>query len=586
MSGARRTNTADREQVILVGSLVGAALLAVVILWVTLHAGAALDRQPTPPRNPVRLVAGLARGDVPWPPLGVILLVAQVTIVAVVAITGVLLWRRIHGRRLRGDAAAALMGTGGDVAVISRSSATATATRLGIDPATPGLRIARTVRGGQTLWQGWEDVAVDIWGPRQGKTIRRVIPAVVEAPGAVLVTSNKRDVLDATRLVREQVGPVWVFDPQHLAGEQPTWWWNPISYVTDEVSAQKLASVLITAARPAEARLDAFFDTAGEELLAGMLLAASVGRRSLTDVYLWLTRPTDPEPAILLDDAGHHLTAASVRNHIDAPDKQRDGVFGTARTMARFMTNTAAMRWVTPSGGARRPTLDPAAFVRDPTATLYLLSREGEGSTGPIMTALTVAIAEAAEAYSQTCSHGRLPVPLVMALDEAANICRWRELPNLYSHFGSRGICVMTMLQSWSQGEDVWGQAGMTKLWSAATVRVIGSGVGGGGFLSDLSALIGEWDAPTRSHNTGSGHGTRSSYTYSRQRERIMDVADIAALPRGRAIVMAAGARPALCRTVPWMEGQHAQAIQQSLATYAPTPATPALADTTTRSTR
>ncbi len=43
---------------------------------------------------------------------------------------------------------------------------------------------------------------------------------------------------------------------------------------------------------------------------------------------------------------------------------------------------------------------------------------------------------------------GRLPVPLVMVLDEAANVCRIRELPDLYSHLGSRGVVVQTVLQS------------------------------------------------------------------------------------------------------------------------------------------
>ena len=54
---------------------------------------------------------------------------------------------------------------------------------------------------------------------------------------------------------------------------------------------------------------------------------------------------------------------------------------------------------------------------------------------------------------------------MVGVLDEAANVCRWRELPNLYSHYGSRGIVLMTILQSWSQGVEVWGRDGMRKLW-------------------------------------------------------------------------------------------------------------------------
>ena len=87
-------------------------------------------------------------------------------------------------------------------------------------------------------------------------------------------------------------------------------------------------------------------------------------------------------------------------------------------------------------------------------------------------------------------------MPLVVVLDEAANVCRWPELPNLYSHYGSRGIVLMTFLQSWSQGVDVWGRDGMRKLWSAATVKVYGGGVADADFLEDLSRLIGDYDEP------------------------------------------------------------------------------------------
>ena len=66
------------------------------------------------------------------------------------------------------------------------------------------------------------------------------MPAILDAPGAVVSTSNKRDVVDGTRGVREPTAPVWVFDPQKIAQEEPDWWWNPLSYVTDEEKAYKL----------------------------------------------------------------------------------------------------------------------------------------------------------------------------------------------------------------------------------------------------------------------------------------------------------------------------------------------------------
>jgi TraM recognition site of TraD and TraG len=46
-------------------------------------------------------------------------------------------------------------------------------------------------------------------------------------------------------------------------------------------------------------------------------------------------------------------------------------------------------------------------------------------------------------------------------LDEAANICHIADLPDLYSHLGSRGITPVTILQSYEQGITVCGEHGM-----------------------------------------------------------------------------------------------------------------------------
>nr|WP_258374267.1 TraG/TraD/VirD4 family protein [Curtobacterium sp. MCBD17_032] len=47
-----------------------------------------------------------------------------------------------------------------------------------------------------------------------------------------------------------------------------------------------------------------------------------------------------------------------------------------------------------------------------------------------------------------------MATPLLCILDEAANVCRWKDLPDLYSHYGSRGIPIMSIFQSWSQGVE------------------------------------------------------------------------------------------------------------------------------------
>ncbi|MET8177939.1 TraG/TraD/VirD4 family protein [Streptomyces sp. NPDC005336] len=184
-----------------------------------------------------------------------------------------------------------------------------------------------------------------------------------------------------------------------------------------------------------------------------------------------------------------------------------------------------------------------------------------------------VAVVEAAEEYATTQRGGRLPVPLIGVLDEAANVCRWRNLPDLYSHYGSRGIILMTILQSWAQGIEVWGERGMEKLWSAANVRVYGGGVSDTKFLGDLSELAGEFEVTdyqtSREAEFGGWSGNRT-VSQSTRRERVLHVSDLGSLPPGRALVLASGTKPVLVETFPWWQGPHARAVQESLATYDP----------------
>lgn len=545
---------------------IGGVVAAIVVLNVAVRLGHQLDGTGVElPSDPFAFTLGVILGRVPWPASAtwiVVVLLAIVLALVILAIVGVVRYRK---GRTRVDRASSYMGRGKDVEGLSKRNAQAQATRLGVTGSL-GVPIGKTL-GQMPLYGTWEDMHIDIWGPRTGKTTSRAVPAILDAPGGVLVTSNKRDVVDATRDVRAEVGPVWVFDPQAIALENPTWWWNPLSYVTDEVRAAKLADHFASGSRDPGAKTDAYFDPAGQDLLAGLLLAAALDARPITDVYTWLTRPTEEEPIDILRRHGYNLTADQVRGVVTAPEKQRGGIYGTAQQMASCLTNRQVAAWVNPQGPSDlRPQFDPAAFVRD-GGTLYSLSKEGRGTAGPLVTALTVAVVEAAEELAAGSAGGRLSVPLLGVLDEAANVCRWRELPNLYSHYGSRGIVLMTILQSWSQGVDVWGESGMRKLWSASNVKVYGGGVSEDAFLESLSKLIGDYDRQASS--VSSGRGGRS-VNQQLHRERILDVADLAAMPKGRAVVLSSGNRPTLIRTQPWMTGPHAEKVKASIAAHDP----------------
>jgi type IV secretory pathway TraG/TraD family ATPase VirD4 len=232
------------------------------------------------------------------------------------------------------------------------------------------------------------------------------------------------------------------------------------------------------------------------------------------------------------------------------PDRQRAGVFGTAAKIVAWMADPRLRAWVVDPKDAR-PRLDVAALLADGSvATLYSLSKEGVGSAGALTGALTTTFLTEAERRGQVSPSGRVPVPVVAVLDEVANVCRWRDLPDKYSHYGSRGIICACYLQSWSQGVECWGREGMKKLWGAANIRVYGGGTHEAEFLEDVSRICGEWDAPSTSSSTT--RGTGRTFTAATRRDRILDVSTLGALPSSRAVVMPSGTYPLVVRKVAW----------------------------------
>ncbi|MFD3945091.1 type IV secretory system conjugative DNA transfer family protein [Streptomyces sp. NPDC058579] len=556
--------------------IVGLVAVVLVLLcgaWGAAYLGASFDDAPPPPGNPFSFAVALAKGDYAWPGSAASAVAAGEAVLVLVLALWAYRLRQRSKRKPDVDAAAGHLAKGEQLGKLTMKGAAATAERLGVMSRVPGVFIGRSVKGKQPLFGSFEDMHVDIWGPRTGKTTRRAIPAILDGPGAVLVTSNKRDIVDATRGPREAVGPVWVFDPQQVATEPPAWWWNPLSYVTDVAKARKLADHFASGSRDPNASTDAYFDPAGQDLLANLLLSAATANAPITQVYTWLANPKDDTPERILRGAGHTMPADALNGVLTAPDKQRSGIYGVAQQMASCLINPEINKWVTPLNQEdTRPQFNPHEFVRS-RGTLYSLSREGTDSAGPLVTALTVATVEAAEEFATTQRGGRLSQPLVGVLDEAANVCRWRALPDLYSHYGSRGIILMTILQSWAQGVEVWGDRGMEKLWSAANIRVYGGGVSDTRFLGDLSDLAGEYEhrdySTTRESEHGSWSGNRT-VNESVRRERVLHVSDLGSMPPGRALVLASGTKPVLVETIPWWEGPYAQSVQASLATYDP----------------
>jgi type IV secretory pathway TraG/TraD family ATPase VirD4 len=420
--------------------------------------------------------------------------------------------------------------------------------------------------GGKVLYGSWEDVVLAYMAPRSGKTTALAIPAVLSAPGAVIATSNKADVWAATAALRaaETGQRVWTFDPQQIAYVPQTWWWDPLADLTSVEEAERLAGHFVLTVD--DERSKDIWGPAAQELLAALMLAARSCGGTLHDVYDWLNDEANPVPVDTLREAGYRGLAASLSGTQGSPAETRGSVYFTARVAAKCLRNPDITAWITPPAQPVVPGPDGTAVKVErfrpaelPTSrqTLYLLSKDGGGSAAPLVAALTDRVMRAATLAAEQAG-GRLDPPMVVVLDEAANICRIADLPQLYSHLGSRGVIPVTILQSHAQGVSVWGQTGMQALLGAATVKIVGSGIDDASFAEDLSRLIGDHDVTTVTVNTGDGRHSRSR---SVRQQRILPAAAIRALPKGQALIWLTGSKVALVHTLPWYTGPQATDI-------------------------
>ncbi|WP_431638892.1 type IV secretory system conjugative DNA transfer family protein [Corynebacterium ulcerans] len=536
--------------------------------WIIAEMG---NGEPVHP-NPFATTGELLAGKRTWTASATVFSIVFWLVTAVLVVVGWRLVKKLRKPKTRVDTVAKYLASKEEIHSFSEEKAHQLAVRWlptkDMAAAYPGIRFGKIPGTSTGLYSSWEDLFLVIFGPRLGKTTSQVIPAIVEAPGNVITTSNKRDVVDDTIKITSARGQVWVFDPQRIAPgfEQQPWFFDPLDMIRRSPEAMdsealRLAEIFKCAARGEDSGGDAYFSEGGKDLLARFFLAAALESRPIGDVFLWVNDDSDRTPLKILRKYPEWAQqAAALQGTYNITEKTRSGLFSQAAQMATILGRREALKWVTPTAGHRRFCAED--FVRARQNTVYLLSKEGADNAAALTTALTAAITTAAETYGETCG-GRLPVPLVAALDEAANTVRWPELPSLYSHFGSRGIILMTILQSYAQGAAVWGEKGMELLWSATSILLYGGGVRDEKMLQKLESLIGEVEIfETSTSRTGEGPRNVSR---QRREKKILTVAELASLEQGRALVLATKRRPMIAQLEPWWERPWTQEVKALL---------------------
>ena len=428
-----------------------------------------------------------------------------------------------------------------------------------------GRLYAGTTEGGMVLAEPQQALLV-LGPPRAGKTVGVAIPNVLAAPGSVVSTSTKGDVLAATAQARAGRGRCWLFDPSSTVTTPPGLTrlrWSPVASAATWDESLVLARAMAGAARPlARSGESAHWTERAEALLAPLLHAAHLSGRGMSEVVRWVLRQ-ELEPAQATLALHGSDTAAAVLTGIDATDpREQSGIWSSAAGVIAAYRSDAAL------DNADAPNFDPRSLAASGESVYITAPARYQALAAPIVVAFLEEVRagtyEAARRgpvmsnsipsirhYGATGHSGSAPVTLV--LDELANIAPLPDLPAMVSEGGGQGLLTVACLQDLSQARQRWGPAADGFL-SLFGTKLVLPGIGDLATLDLVSRLAGEVDLPARSVSRNPTRWGSTTVTWSTHRQRRLPVDAVSQQPKGGAILLAGADPPARVAVPPWWQ--------------------------------
>lgn len=509
----------------------------------------------------------------PWL-LGALLLLAGVAAAGSVpsAVVGLLRPFGVLPLLIAGGWAVWLLDQSGGVSQIEhllerlRRSRPAPTSALDVDPVARTRQRMLRLGGGAYLGQRpggtWvtadpEHAVLVLGPPRSGKTSCVVIPAVINAPGPVLCTATKPDVLDATWQARAQVGQTWLYDPAGATPNPPAGMrrlmWSPVSAAGSWDAALLTARAMAAAAGTGKGTShEDHWRERATALLAPLLHAAHLSEQPIGTVLTWVLRQNLDTPGKTLED--HHAAiACDVLAGIARTEvRERSSIFSaTAGTLAAYNTNAARQN-------AAETNFDPASFPAS-TDTIYITApAHQQALCAPLVVGLLEQLRYATYKHASTPDAHQKP-PVFFCLDEVANIAPIHDLPSLISEAGGQRLHILACLQDLSQAKTRWGESTADGLLTLFQTKLILNGIADPKTLEAISLILGEYDRTlaTRTHGRTENHELLQPDTHSEsishhtQRHRVLTPGEIASLPHERGLLLQ-GVSWKLIWTTPW----------------------------------
>ncbi|AQP52740.1 type IV secretory system conjugative DNA transfer family protein [Tessaracoccus flavescens] len=391
-----------------------------------------------------------------------------------------------------------------------------------------------------------------------GKSPRVVIPDVLRHDGPALVTSIKSDVVTLTRAAREKRGRVYVFAP--AGGAEGSVKWSPLAHVISWADALDAARTIQECSKvdsvPNADR--EFWDAQARYLLSPLMYLAARQGRTMGDIASLVVGGEESERLVtnLLNEYDEDGPKFHWARFVMLEHKTKSSVLITAATVLEAWTHPRV------AGTVNVRANDPGVLDLDELLTgehtLYLVSPASEQSQfTPIYEALVNALTQRVE---QAYHRVGLPLdpPLLLALDEAANIAPLRKLDYLASAGAGQGMLVLSVWQDEGQQEHIYGAAKARTIRSNHFTTVYLPGINDHTTLKNLSEQIGRDSLLQRSTST-SERGT--SVTDGYHELDIAPVHMLRQLPKNQAIIIS-GPFPPIRGVIPaWYEDKKLRAL-------------------------
>ena len=121
--------------------------------------------------------------------------------------------------------------------------------------------------------------------PRTFKTAF-LADVILRYPGPVIATTTKADIYSLTSAVRAQLGPVHVFNPQHIGGVPSTFCWSPVDGCEDPATAIRRADAFAFAVSQSGVEDGTFWSAKASDYLRGYFHAGALANYDLRAAFV------------------------------------------------------------------------------------------------------------------------------------------------------------------------------------------------------------------------------------------------------------------------------------------------------------